>query len=160
MDAPLCKVWRIRITLFPEPCEFSFIGKGKHCLEEGRSRSWIHRIPSNGLRHRRKRNTSHKRKIPLGIPHQAYYLGAGNTPSDSRNGHENARDKAWDYSNEYRYNHTKPYSVGIKRLFSSGKLPNKLHESIGCCLLYTSDAADEEDSVDLGGRRIIKKKKK
>ena len=31
----------------------------------------------------------------------------------------------------------------------------------GCgCLLYTSDAADEEDSVDLGGRRIIKKKKK
>ncbi len=33
-----------------------------------------------------------------------------------------------------------------------------------CCvypfLLYTSDAADEEDSVDLGCRRIIKKKKK
>src|SRR5665648_1264909 len=26
----------------------------------------------------------------------------------------------------------------------------------GTCLLYTSDAADEEDSVDLGGRRIIK----
>ena len=25
------------------------------------------------------------------------------------------------------------------------------------CLLYTSDAADEKDSVDLGGRRIIKK---
>src|SRR5664279_3102469 len=24
------------------------------------------------------------------------------------------------------------------------------------CLLYTSDAADEEDSVDLGGRRLIK----
>src|SRR5665648_1268468 len=28
------------------------------------------------------------------------------------------------------------------------------------CLLYTSDAADEEDSVDLGGRRIITKKHK
>ena len=28
------------------------------------------------------------------------------------------------------------------------------------CLLYTSDAADERSSVDLGGRRIIKKKKK
>ena len=28
---------------------------------------------------------------------------------------------------------------------------------IWTCLLYTSDAADEEDSVDLGGRRIIKK---
>ena len=32
--------------------------------------------------------------------------------------------------------------------------------SMRSCLLYTSDAADEEDSVDLGGRRIIKKKKK
>ena len=27
------------------------------------------------------------------------------------------------------------------------------------CLLYTSDAADERSSVDLGGRRIIKKTK-
>ena len=26
------------------------------------------------------------------------------------------------------------------------------------CLLYTSDAADERSSVDLGGRRIIQKK--
>ena len=32
-------------------------------------------------------------------------------------------------------------------------------DHIYACLLYTSDAADEEDSVDLGGRRIIKKKK-
>ena len=31
---------------------------------------------------------------------------------------------------------------------------------VGYCLLYTSDAADEEDSVDLGGRRIIEKNKK
>ena len=28
---------------------------------------------------------------------------------------------------------------------------------IKICLLYTSDAADERSSVDLGGRRIIKK---
>eukprot|EP00658_Telonema_sp_P-2_P046538 TRINITY_DN34757_c0_g1_i1.p2 TRINITY_DN34757_c0_g1~~TRINITY_DN34757_c0_g1_i1.p2 ORF type:complete len:110 (-),score=27.09 TRINITY_DN34757_c0_g1_i1:91-420(-) len=34
--------------------------------------------------------------------------------------------------------------------------PNIVHRR--CCLLYTSDAADEEDSVDLGGCRIIKKK--
>ena len=27
-----------------------------------------------------------------------------------------------------------------------------------CCLLYTSDAADERSSVDLGGRRILQKK--
>ncbi len=47
---------------------------------------------------------------------------------------------------------------------------NKQHEYIfvdvddlditeaNACLLYTSDAADERSSVDLGGRRIIKKK--
>eukprot|EP00658_Telonema_sp_P-2_P079330 TRINITY_DN7632_c0_g1_i11.p1 TRINITY_DN7632_c0_g1~~TRINITY_DN7632_c0_g1_i11.p1 ORF type:complete len:615 (+),score=192.44 TRINITY_DN7632_c0_g1_i11:85-1929(+) len=34
------------------------------------------------------------------------------------------------------------------------------YDTLISCLLYTSDAADEEDSVDLGGRRIIKKKKK
>ena len=33
-------------------------------------------------------------------------------------------------------------------------------ETFETCLLYTSDAADERSSVDLGGRRIIKKKKK
>src|SRR5450756_3144034 len=33
-------------------------------------------------------------------------------------------------------------------------------ELYGDCLLYTSDAADDLLCVDLGGRRIIKKKKK
>ena len=33
-------------------------------------------------------------------------------------------------------------------------------EQYKACLLYTSDAADERSSVDLGGRRIIKKKTK
>ena len=33
---------------------------------------------------------------------------------------------------------------------------DRLQDSV--CLLYTSDAADERSSVDLGGRRIIKKK--
>ena len=36
----------------------------------------------------------------------------------------------------------------------------ELGEVLLVCLLYTSDAADERSSVDLGGRRIIKKKKK
>ena len=35
-----------------------------------------------------------------------------------------------------------------------------LRERVRNCLLYTSDAADERSSVDLGGRRIIKKKKR
>ena len=34
-----------------------------------------------------------------------------------------------------------------------------LADHLPTCLLYTSDAADERSSVDLGGRRIIKKKK-
>ena len=33
------------------------------------------------------------------------------------------------------------------------------HEQHDGCLLYTSDAADERSSVDLGGRRIIKKQR-
>src|SRR5665648_1243767 len=37
---------------------------------------------------------------------------------------------------------------------------NRNRRPLSICLLYTSDAADEEDSVDLGGSRIIKKKKK
>ena len=32
--------------------------------------------------------------------------------------------------------------------------------TVPICLLYTSDAADDSLRVDLGGRRIIKKKKK
>ena len=36
---------------------------------------------------------------------------------------------------------------------------NQISQMKKICLLYTSDAADERSSVDLGGRRIIKKKK-
>src|SRR5665648_417099 len=47
--------------------------------------------------------------------------------------------------------------TSIQCLMIVGKTkPNKRNESVNSCLLYTSDAADEEDSVDLGGRRIIK----
>src|SRR5665648_253159 len=44
--------------------------------------------------------------------------------------------------------------------FERLELGYKVSDIFEDCLLYTSDAADEEDSVDLGGRRIIKKKKK
>ena len=40
-----------------------------------------------------------------------------------------------------------------------GALVLFISEKLSICLLYTSDAADERSSVDLGGRRIIKKKK-
>ncbi len=39
-------------------------------------------------------------------------------------------------------------------------IATSISEKLYSCLLYTSDAADERSSVDLGGRRIIKKKKK
>ena len=38
--------------------------------------------------------------------------------------------------------------------------PGRIGRRHHICLLYTSDAADERSSVDLGGRRIIKKKNK
>ena len=41
---------------------------------------------------------------------------------------------------------------------SVGKLMRQSVSRCTGCLLYTSDAADERSSVDLGGRRIIKKK--
>eukprot|EP00658_Telonema_sp_P-2_P064447 TRINITY_DN53445_c0_g1_i1.p1 TRINITY_DN53445_c0_g1~~TRINITY_DN53445_c0_g1_i1.p1 ORF type:complete len:122 (-),score=41.99 TRINITY_DN53445_c0_g1_i1:108-473(-) len=49
------------------------------------------------------------------------------------------------------------FTIAIKDVKNEQKCYIFTH---GSCLLYTSDAADEEDSVDLGGRRIIKKKKK
>ena len=50
-------------------------------------------------------------------------------------------------------------SVRIRHLqvLTAQRLMRSMEGSI--CLLYTSDAADERSSVDLGGRRIIKKKK-
>ena len=48
-----------------------------------------------------------------------------------------------------------PFSVW-KNSSHSWKATN--FENVRGCLLYTSDAADERSSVDLGGRRIIKKK--
>ena len=49
----------------------------------------------------------------------------------------------------------------VKRIiFDAGKgLGDGFAVRVHACLLYTSDAADERSSVDLGGRRIIKKKK-
>ena len=40
----------------------------------------------------------------------------------------------------------------------AGEVRYIMGAGFGACLLYTSDAADERSSVDLGGRRIIKKK--
>ena len=47
----------------------------------------------------------------------------------------------------------RPGKTGQLRLLA------QLSTGAGSCLLYTSDAADERSSVDLGGRRLINKKK-
>ena len=56
---------------------------------------------------------------------------------------------------------SKPASLSFDawtdQVFKSTLLTNQ--QLFTDCLLYTSDAADERSSVDLGGRRIIKKKK-
>ena len=54
------------------------------------------------------------------------------------------------------------HRAGADRPDSHGPAARQDHRTAArsrCCLLYTSDAADERSSVDLGGRRIIKKKK-
>ena len=60
------------------------------------------------------------------------------------------------------FNSFDPYfkqPFGAVRAGQSVHLSLCIPEELGyVCLLYTSDAADEEDSVDLGGRGIIKKK--
>ena len=49
------------------------------------------------------------------------------------------------------------HSIGMSPNVRKGRSYDDLNYD---CLLYTSDAADERSSVDLGGRRIIQKKQK
>ena len=51
-------------------------------------------------------------------------------------------------------------SLAGSSLFGAGKVGDLIAGGRSVCLLYTSDAADERSSVDLGGRRILKKKNK
>eukprot|EP00825_Cyclidium_porcatum_P001514 TRINITY_DN10697_c0_g1_i2.p1 TRINITY_DN10697_c0_g1~~TRINITY_DN10697_c0_g1_i2.p1 ORF type:complete len:292 (-),score=51.67 TRINITY_DN10697_c0_g1_i2:78-953(-) len=53
----------------------------------------------------------------------------------------------------------KPMRLG-KGLGGKSRVSISRSSSSSTCLLYTSDAADDMQCVDLGGRRIIKKKKK
>eukprot|EP00825_Cyclidium_porcatum_P013249 TRINITY_DN16987_c0_g1_i2.p2 TRINITY_DN16987_c0_g1~~TRINITY_DN16987_c0_g1_i2.p2 ORF type:complete len:178 (-),score=22.49 TRINITY_DN16987_c0_g1_i2:33-566(-) len=60
--------------------------------------------------------------------------------------------------------HKYPYWVDVyagTTNYYSNKAALKAHVlCVDTCLLYTSDAADDMQCVDLGGRRVIKKKKK
>ena len=59
------------------------------------------------------------------------------------------------FTEETPYEPHSPYSASKA---SSDHFVRAYHDTYGC-LLYTSDAADDLLCVDLGGRRIIKKKK-
>src|SRR5664279_5460416 len=76
--------------------------------------------------------------------------GAGSGPGRAFSGEVDAGSREENASNKgveppFRFNRNGKGSSLLKWL-------NSLYRP---CLLYTSDAADEEDSVDLGGRRII-----
>ena len=62
------------------------------------------------------------------------------------------RDRLQD--GRYRRSHQRIHRRPGRRHLVRDAARTRLHD----CLLYTSDAADERSSVDLGGRRIIKKK--
>ena len=52
-----------------------------------------------------------------------------------------------------------PYDIkDVSALFAIVAFVLIIAAIVGNCLLYTSDAADDTPCVDLGGRRIIKKK--
>ena len=53
-----------------------------------------------------------------------------------------------------------PFGQQAARLVDKGAGVAYLQRRAVTRLLYTSDAADERSRVDLGGRRLIKKKKK
>ena len=49
-------------------------------------------------------------------------------------------------------------ALRMEKVLSTARLILLLFVVLTPCLLYTSDAADERSSVDLGGRRIINTK--
>ena len=58
-----------------------------------------------------------------------------------------------------RENHGRLWELNLDESRIRFDLMEERRAQAEVCLLYTSDAADERSSVDLGGRRIIKKKK-
>ena len=64
------------------------------------------------------------------------------------------------YKRQAKYRQNKFHKIDNYEVDQIVSIPEECKFNVGFsgCLLYTSDAADERSSVDLGGRRIIKKK--
>src|SRR5680860_531398 len=72
------------------------------------------------------------------------------------------KDKAYFTTRSFWFNSTEteqPYYTWMNAGIPAGEDLKLLYPGNHSCLLYTSDAADDLLCVDLGGRRIIKKKK-
>ena len=77
----------------------------------------------------------------------------------TNNGYIKSIDKPQiDRNQKLKENFPQPFKEETK-FYVNLEEPKEVTISVLNCLLYTSDAADERSSVDLGGRRIIKKKK-
>ena len=65
------------------------------------------------------------------------------------------------YKRQVLYNVNSPEGTEIANYYAQVHPGVRLFglSGVGTCLLYTSDAADDLLCVDLGGRRVIKKKK-
>src|SRR5665648_1200926 len=87
--------------------------------------------------------------IALGIFYWIYKL----TPEELKSEYDNTFTFVCNSDKEIKISYNEEGNSAS--LFIEGE-KYELHRVISACLLYTSDAADEEDSVDLGGRRIIK----
>src|SRR5680860_1882300 len=78
--------------------------------------------------------------------------------------HTNLTDRTIGYGGMVQRSDTycNPLAYQIRKCLLGSQVSALLNPSAHtvCCLLYTSDAADDLLCVDLGGRRIIKKKKK
>ena len=59
---------------------------------------------------------------------------------------------------EISYNNILDLTAAVELCEDLGETSCTIIKHNNPCLLYTSDAADERSSVDLGGRRIIKNK--
>ena len=92
----------------------------------------------------------------MGFNNKIIYINSLNTPAVSFDIHTNEIENSVEIIDyEISGNYTNSYWEFGDGISSEEYWPATHFYS---CLLYTSDAADERSSVDLGGRRIIKKK--
>ena len=105
---------------------------------------WLNALNKSQVEEVRTTNTSPGSGISFSSDNSGYFATRGGMPFYSS------------YSSLINNNNL----VIIMNDHTSNNVNPEYGDRVKTCLLYTSDAADERSSVDLGGRRIIKKKKR